>query len=224
MPAGGYHRSGGRSALTWRLFRSPCSGDRPPLRAPVGGRMDRIAAVGASVVIKGELSASEDVVIAGRVEGTSAVEGHLVVVEPGGQVAADVVAKGVVIAGTVQGSVVAEERIELRSTARVEGELRRPASIAEWRPLRRSRRLALSGEVETSKPAKARLRSRTGASSRSEKPRISFPGLSDSRSHSFRTTDPGPRQRSDTIALESRPWRHNQRSGCEDRCPEFPTR
>ena len=59
--------------------------------------MDRIAAVGASVVIKGELSASEDVVIAGRVEGSVTVEGHLVVVEPGGQVAADVVAKGDVV-------------------------------------------------------------------------------------------------------------------------------
>jgi cytoskeletal protein CcmA (bactofilin family) len=39
--------------------------------------MDRIAAVGSSVVIKGELSAREDVVIAGRVEGTISVEGEL---------------------------------------------------------------------------------------------------------------------------------------------------
>ncbi len=94
--------------------------------------MERIAAVGASVVIKGELSAREDVVIAGRVEGTISVEGHLVVVEPGGQRGGDVVAKGVVVAGVVTGSVIAEERIELRSTARVEGELSAPRiAIAE---------------------------------------------------------------------------------------------
>ena len=92
--------------------------------------MERIAAVGASVVIKGELSAREDVVIAGRVEGTISVEGHLV-------------AKGVVVAGTVSGSVIAEERIELRSTARVEGELSAPRiAIAEG--------ATLSGRVETS--------------------------------------------------------------------------
>ena len=104
--------------------------------------MDRIAAVGSSVVIKGELLAREDVVIAGRVEGTITVEGHLVVVEPGGHVSADVVAKGVVIAGTVSGSVVAEERIELRSTARVEGEISAPRiAIAEG--------ATLSGRVET---------------------------------------------------------------------------
>jgi cytoskeletal protein CcmA (bactofilin family) len=104
--------------------------------------MDRIAAVGSSVVIKGDLSASEDVVIAGRVEGTISVEGHLVVVEPGGHVAADVAAKGIVVAGTVAGSVIAEERIELRSTARVEGELAAPRiAIAEG--------AVLSGRVET---------------------------------------------------------------------------
>ena len=113
--------------------------------------MDRIAAVGSSVVIKGELLAREDVVIAGRVEGTISVEGHLVVVEPGGQVAADVVAKGVVIAGTVAGSVVAEERIELRSTARVEGELSAPRiAIAEG--------ATLSGRVETASRSAAQLK------------------------------------------------------------------
>jgi cytoskeletal protein CcmA (bactofilin family) len=113
--------------------------------------MDRIAAVGASVVIKGDLSAREDVVIAGRVEGSISVEGFLVTVEPGGHVAADVVAKGVVIAGTVTGSVTAEERIELRSTARVEGELTAPRiAIADG--------ATLSGRVETSKTPKSMLR------------------------------------------------------------------
>jgi cytoskeletal protein CcmA (bactofilin family) len=113
--------------------------------------MDRIAAVGSSVVIKGELLAREDVVIAGRVEGTISVEGHLVVVEPGGHVSADVVAKGIVIAGTVTGSVVAEERIELRSTARVEGELSAPRiAIAEG--------ATLSGRVETAARPAAQLK------------------------------------------------------------------
>ena len=113
--------------------------------------MDRVGAVGSSVVIKGELSAQEDVVIAGRVEGTISVEGHLVVVEPGGHVAADVVAKGVVVAGTITGSVVAEERIELRSTARVQGELAAPRiSIADG--------ATLSGKVETSKRQAPKLR------------------------------------------------------------------
>lgn len=111
--------------------------------------MDRNNAVGSSVVIKGELSAREDVVIAGRVEGTIHVEGHLVVIEPGGHVVADVAAKGIVIAGAVRGSIVAQDRIELRSSARVEGELSAPrVAIAEG--------ANLCGRVETaSKPESA---------------------------------------------------------------------
>jgi cytoskeletal protein CcmA (bactofilin family) len=106
--------------------------------------MERTAAIGSSVVIKGELTAHEDVVIAGRVEGTITVEGFLVVVEPGGHVAADIVAKGIVVAGNVDGSMVAEERIELRSSARVEGELTAPRiAIAEG--------AVLCGRVETLK-------------------------------------------------------------------------
>ena len=102
-------------------------------------------------MIKGDLSAREDVVIAGRVEGSISVEGHRLLVEPGGQVAADVVAKDVVIAGTVTGSVVAEERIELRSTARVEGELSAPRiAIADG--------ATLSGRVDTSTRAPSQLR------------------------------------------------------------------
>ena len=43
--------------------------------------MQQRATVGKTVVIKGELLAKEDVVIAGRVEGTINVAGHLVLVE-----------------------------------------------------------------------------------------------------------------------------------------------
>lgn len=88
--------------------------------------MDRNAQVGSTVVIKGELRAQEDVVIAGRIEGTIIVDGHLVMVEPGGHVAADVTARGIVVSGHVNGTLIAEERIELRSSAQVEGEITAP--------------------------------------------------------------------------------------------------
>ena len=104
--------------------------------------MDRSAVVGSSVVIKGELSAREDVVIAGRVEGSIKVDGHLVVVEPGGHVVGDVAAKGIIVAGAVNGSLIADERIEIRSTARVEGELVAPGiAVADG--------AVLCGRVET---------------------------------------------------------------------------
>ena len=88
--------------------------------------MDGRAAVGSTVVIKGELSAQEDVVIAGRVEGLINVPGHLVTVQAGAQVAGDIAAAGIVVAGAVQGSLLAESRIEIRSGADVDGDLAAP--------------------------------------------------------------------------------------------------
>jgi cytoskeletal protein CcmA (bactofilin family) len=88
--------------------------------------MDGRAAVGSTVVITGELSAREDVVIAGRVEGLINVSGHLVTVQAGAHVVGDITATGIVIAGAVQGTILAEARIEIRSGADVQGEVSAP--------------------------------------------------------------------------------------------------
>lgn len=84
------------------------------------------AQIGSSVVIRGELIAEEDVTIAGRVEGTIRIEGHGVTVNAGGHVAADIEARAIVVAGTVKGRLVAQERIDLRDGADVEGDLVAP--------------------------------------------------------------------------------------------------
>ena len=88
--------------------------------------MNNGAHVGSSVVIKGELSAKEDIRIAGRVEGRVDVEGFTVILEEGGELHADVSATGIIVAGTVKGSLSAERRIELRSTASIQGDLSAP--------------------------------------------------------------------------------------------------
>jgi cytoskeletal protein CcmA (bactofilin family) len=88
--------------------------------------MQQRAGVGSTVVIKGELTAQEDLVIAGRVEGTISVTGHLVVVEAGAQVAGDVTAAGIVVSGTVHGSLMAEERIRVEAGADLHGDISAP--------------------------------------------------------------------------------------------------
>lgn len=82
---------------------------------------------GASIVIRGELTAQEDVTISGRVEGSIRVEGHRVVVSPGAHVVADVQAREIVVSGAVKGTLSAKERIELRESADVEGDVAAPA-------------------------------------------------------------------------------------------------
>ena len=94
--------------------------------------MEQRAQLGSSIRIKGEFSAKEDVVIAGHVEGSINVEGHLVIVENCAELAADIVARAIVVSGTLKGSLVAEERIELRNNATVEGEMSAPrVGVAE---------------------------------------------------------------------------------------------
>lgn len=84
------------------------------------------AHIGSSIRIKGELTANEDVTIAGHVEGTVKIEGHVIFVEPGGRVTADVAAKDIVVCGTVKGKLTAVDRIEIRNSGVVEGELAAP--------------------------------------------------------------------------------------------------
>jgi cytoskeletal protein CcmA (bactofilin family) len=85
--------------------------------------MERNAEIGASIVIKGDLTADENVVIAGRVEGSISVEKHSVTIRPGALLEADVDARVIIVGGQVKGTMSAAETIELQRTAHVEGEI-----------------------------------------------------------------------------------------------------
>jgi cytoskeletal protein CcmA (bactofilin family) len=81
------------------------------------------AHIGKSVVIKGELSGSEDLYVDGNVEGKIELRNHSLTVGPNGVVKANVSAKSVVIQGRLDGSIFASERVELRKTAAVTGDV-----------------------------------------------------------------------------------------------------
>jgi len=88
--------------------------------------MQQGAYIGPSVFIKGELSAQEPVTVAGRVDGSIDAPGQTVTIEAGAQVAADVTASEIIVAGTVKGAVAAEKRIALRAGSEVIGDLEAP--------------------------------------------------------------------------------------------------
>ena len=93
--------------------------------------MQQGAHIGPSVVITGEVSANEPLMVSGRVDGTISAPGHLVTIQAGAHVTAQVAAAGIVVAGTVHGSLVAEDRIALRAGADVEGDLTAPRIAVE---------------------------------------------------------------------------------------------
>lgn len=88
--------------------------------------METTARLGSTLVIKGELRAQEDVAIAGRIEGTVHIAGYALTVQAGAHVDGDIQARQIVVAGGVNGMLVADDRIELRETARVDGDLSAP--------------------------------------------------------------------------------------------------
>src|ERR1700683_3206560 len=82
-----------------------------------------LAQIGKSVVIKGELSGSEDLYLDGQVEGSIALKGNSLTVGPNGQVKASVDAKAIVVQGKLEGNIQASDRVELRKSAIVTGDI-----------------------------------------------------------------------------------------------------
>jgi|KBSSwiStaDraftv2_1062776.scaffolds.fasta_scaffold3574269_1 cytoskeletal protein CcmA (bactofilin family) len=79
--------------------------------------------IGPHLAIKGEVSSDDDLAIEGSVEGSVTVRDALLVIEGSGRVDADVRAPRVVVHGAVQGTIAASERLELSSSASVDGSL-----------------------------------------------------------------------------------------------------
>jgi cytoskeletal protein CcmA (bactofilin family) len=95
--------------------------------------------IGKSVVIKGELSGSEDLTIEGQVEGKIELRQNLLTIGPNAKIKAQVFAKTVVVEGHVQGNVTAGERIDIRDKGVVEGNLAAPrVAIADGAQFRGS--------------------------------------------------------------------------------------
>ena len=81
------------------------------------------AHIGKSVLIKGELSGSEDLYLDGEVEGRIELRGHSLTVGPNGRVHANIQASQAIVHGKVEGNIVAAERVDLKKSASVTGDI-----------------------------------------------------------------------------------------------------
>ncbi len=87
--------------------------------------------LGPSVTLKGELASEEDLTIEGKFDGSLHLGGHCLTVGPQGEVKADIQASRAVVQGAVTGNITARERIEIRKTGRVMGDLIAPGISIE---------------------------------------------------------------------------------------------
>ena len=76
-----------------------------------------------SVVIKGEVSCSEDIYVDGQVEGTIDPKGYRLTIGPNGRVKANITARAVVVLGRLEGNIQASDRVDLKQSATVVGNI-----------------------------------------------------------------------------------------------------
>ena len=136
--------------------------------------------IGKSVVIKGELTGSEDLTIEGHVEGKIELRQNVLTIGPNGRIKAQVFAKSVIILGEVTGNVTATEKVDLRDNGSVDGDIAAPrVAIAEGAHFRGSIDMQRAGgeagrgrQGRDAKPAAATPRRgrRRGATRRPRRP------------------------------------------------------
>lgn len=88
--------------------------------------------IGKSVIIKGELSGSEDLTIEGQVEGKIELNNNTLTIGTNAKIKAQVFAKTVVVLGEVTGNITASEKVDIRDNGSVDGDITSPkVAIAE---------------------------------------------------------------------------------------------
>jgi len=105
----------------------------PPKPTPIETRhavdSNVVMNLGKSMRIKGELSASEDMTLCGHMEGRVTLTDHTLTIGPEADIRAEIKASTVVIMGAVAGNVTATQKIDLRATGSVTGDIAAPRIV-----------------------------------------------------------------------------------------------
>ena len=105
------------------IFESSTPRAATPVAASPSVPSGEQATIGKSLVVKGEVSGSESLYIDGKVEGTINLPGNRVTVGRNGQVAANILAREVVVLGKLRGNVNASDRVDIRSEGSLTGDV-----------------------------------------------------------------------------------------------------
>jgi cytoskeletal protein CcmA (bactofilin family) len=102
----------------------------PALRNPVP-QTKECAVIGPTILIKGDLTGEEDLLIEGRVEGKIELRRHSITIGKNGRIKADIYGRIIVIEGTVEGNLYGEEQLIVRQSGTVHGNILAPRVALE---------------------------------------------------------------------------------------------
>ena len=102
--------------------------DPPP---PVAPRKSGSSVIGPSILVQGDMTGDEDLVIQGRIEGSISLKKNLVTVGKDGRVNATVSAQTIRVEGTVEGELRGREQVIVTKTGSVSGNIVAPRVTLE---------------------------------------------------------------------------------------------
>jgi cytoskeletal protein CcmA (bactofilin family) len=85
--------------------------------------------IGQGVIVEGRITSGQDLRIDGKVDGTIEVGTHGLIIGASAAIKANLVAKSVLISGSVTGNVVASERVDVQATGSVQGDITAPRLV-----------------------------------------------------------------------------------------------
>lgn len=88
-------------------------------------------AIGSTIHIKGDVTGNEDLIIHGHVEGQINLKDHNVIIGKNGTVEANIKAKQIVVEGKLKGDLKGEEKVIIRNTGNVLGNVVSPRVTLE---------------------------------------------------------------------------------------------
>ena len=112
------------------LFGNTQTDDTTSMPNQTSNVQDQVNLVGEGTVFEGTVRAESDVRASGRIIGTLEVEGKTMIAEEG-SVEGEIITTNAEIAGQVQGEIHVEERLVLKSTARVDGKIETDRLVVE---------------------------------------------------------------------------------------------
>lgn len=111
---------------------APATPQAVPAPTPIGAaklrqqRAREVVPIAQSLLIKGELSGSEDMTVEGVVDGTLELCQNVLTIGPTGKITAQVFAKAVIVLGKVDGNITASEKVEIHEGGSVHGDVVSP--------------------------------------------------------------------------------------------------
>ena len=110
---------------------SPARMDPSPPRSSSAPASREAAVIGPSIHIDGDVRGEEDLLIEGEVAGTVQLKNNSLTIGPNGKVRADVYAHSIYVDGFVEGDLFGAERVHIRKSAQVKGNVTSPRVSVE---------------------------------------------------------------------------------------------